>query len=125
MKCGSRQRIVGVLTVAACALTLTAGISRAQQTEKPQLAEEAFKNIKILKGIPVDEFMDTMGMFSAATNMNCTDCHADDSTGTWDKFATDTPITMTFRKASFASGHDLKDFASKLGIELATGDVEQ
>ena len=42
-----------------------------------------------------------------------------------EKFAPDTPITMTFRKAHFASGHDLKDFAGKLGIELAAGDVEQ
>ena len=42
-----------------------------------------------------------------------------------EKFAPDTPVTMTFRKAHFASGHDLKDFAGKLGIELHTGDVEQ
>ena len=42
-----------------------------------------------------------------------------------EKFAPDTPITMTFRKAHFSSGHDLKDFAGKLGIELQTGDVEQ
>ncbi len=27
-----------------------------------------------------------------------------------EKFAPDTPVTMTFRKAHFASGHDLKDF---------------
>ena len=32
---------------------------------------------------------------------------------------------MIFRKAHFASGHDLKDFAAKLGIELHTGDIEQ
>jgi len=42
-----------------------------------------------------------------------------------EKFNPDTPITMTFRKAHFSSGHDLKDFAEKLGIELHTGDVEQ
>lgn len=42
-----------------------------------------------------------------------------------EKFAPDTPITMSFRKCHFASGHDLKDFASKLGIELQQGDVEQ
>jgi hypothetical protein len=43
-----------------------------------------------------------------------------------EKFAdTATPVTMTFRKAHFASGHDLKDFAGKLGIELHAGDVEQ
>jgi hypothetical protein len=40
-------------------------------------------------------------------------------------FPPDTPVTFTFRKARFASGHDLKDFAAKLGIELKQGDVEQ
>jgi len=42
-----------------------------------------------------------------------------------EKFKPDTPVTMTFRKAHFASGHDLKAFAEKLGIELQQGDVEQ
>ncbi len=42
-----------------------------------------------------------------------------------EKFEPTTPVTMTFRKAHFNSGHDLKDFAEKLGMELHTGDVEQ
>jgi Protein of unknown function (DUF499)/Fn3 associated len=42
-----------------------------------------------------------------------------------EKFTPDTPVTMTFRKAYFASGHDLKDVASKMGLELEPGDVEQ
>jgi hypothetical protein len=42
-----------------------------------------------------------------------------------EKFNVDTPVTMTFRKAHFASGHDLKDFAGKLGIELQQAEVEQ
>jgi hypothetical protein len=42
-----------------------------------------------------------------------------------DKFAPDTPVTMMFRKAHFASGHDLKDFAGNLGIDLEQADVEQ
>ena len=44
---------------------------------------------------------------------------------TLEKFMPDTPVTMTFRKAHFNSGHDLKDFAEKLGLELNPGDVEQ
>ena len=85
-----RRAIFIVVAAAACAM--------AQQPEKAQLAEEAFKNVKILKGIPVDEFMDTMGMFSAATNMNCVDCHADDNTAGWEKFATDTPLKEAARR---------------------------
>ena len=42
-----------------------------------------------------------------------------------EKFAPDTPVTMTFRKAHFASGHDLRDYAAKLGLDLEPGDVEQ
>ncbi|MFM7349700.1 MAG: chitobiase/beta-hexosaminidase C-terminal domain-containing protein, partial [Erythrobacter sp.] len=42
-----------------------------------------------------------------------------------EKFPPDTPVTLTFRKAHFASGHDLKDFAGKLGIEVRQPDVEQ
>lgn len=42
-----------------------------------------------------------------------------------EKFDPETPVTMSFRKAHFASGHDLKDFAGKLGLDLHAGDVEQ
>ena len=42
-----------------------------------------------------------------------------------DKFPPDVPVAMTFRKASFASGHDLKDFSSKLGFELRQEDIDQ
>ena len=31
------------------------------------MSEQAFKNVTVLKGIPVDEFMNTMGFIAAAT----------------------------------------------------------
>jgi hypothetical protein len=42
-----------------------------------------------------------------------------------EKFEPTTPVTMTFRKAYFQSGHDLLDFAGKLGFVLQPGDVQQ
>ena len=42
-----------------------------------------------------------------------------------EKFPPDAPVTLTFRRGHFASGHDLKDFADKLGMKLQVGDVEQ
>ncbi len=42
-----------------------------------------------------------------------------------EKFAPDTPVTMTFKKAHFSSGHDLREFAGTLSIELNQNDVEQ
>src|SRR5438105_2207241 len=39
--------------------------------QRPPVAEDVFKNVQVLKGIPVDEFMNTMGVFSAALGMSC------------------------------------------------------
>src|SRR4026208_2177606 len=65
---------------------------------KPQLAEEAFKNVRILKGIPVKEFMATMGFFSASLAFNCTDCHGGASASDWAKHAIDTPLKNRARQ---------------------------
>src|SRR2546423_3898185 len=58
-------------------------------TAAPQKAEEIFKNVQVLKGIPVDEFMNTMGVFSAALGMSCEDCHASNDSR-WENYALDT-----------------------------------
>jgi hypothetical protein len=42
-----------------------------------------------------------------------------------DKFPPDTPVTMSFRRAHFASGHDLKQFCESLALQLTQGSVEQ
>jgi hypothetical protein len=42
-----------------------------------------------------------------------------------EKFDSTDPITMTYKRARFLSGHDLQAFAEKLGIQLRIGDVEQ
>src|SRR6267378_4279323 len=81
-----------------CLLCAASANGQAGQEQKPQMAEEVFKNVQILKGIPVDEFMDTMGMFAAATSLNCTHCHASDNTNSWDKYGLDTPLKQTARR---------------------------
>jgi outer membrane lipoprotein-sorting protein len=54
------------------------------------MAEQVFKNVQVLKGIPVNEFMGTMGIFSAALGMSCEDCHAAGDAD-WSVYATDSP----------------------------------
>jgi len=66
--------------------------------EKPPLADKVFKNVQVLKGIPVDQFMGTMGFFSASLGMTCTDCHVAESGGNWEKYADDTELKQTTRK---------------------------
>ncbi|MEJ5301143.1 MAG: anti-phage-associated DUF499 domain-containing protein [Thermodesulforhabdaceae bacterium] len=42
-----------------------------------------------------------------------------------DKFPPDTTVTMSFKKAHFKSGYDLKQFCEKVGLEFTEGSVEQ
>ncbi|MBI4888342.1 MAG: photosynthetic reaction center cytochrome c subunit [Acidobacteria bacterium] len=63
----------------------------------PPMAENVFKNIQVLKGIPVDQFMGTMSVFSSATGLNCTDCHIEDSGGDWGKYADDNALKQRAR----------------------------
>jgi len=49
--------------------------SRAQSQPKSQKAEDTFKNVQVLKGISVDDFMGTMGIMSAAVGFDCSECH--------------------------------------------------
>jgi len=70
--------------------------------ENPPKAETVFKNVLVLKGIPVDEFLDTMGMFAAATAKDCTGCHSPQILeGRADAFAISTPM---IQKARFMIG---------------------
>jgi hypothetical protein len=62
------------------------------------MAGDVFKNVQLLKGIPVKEFMDTMGFFSAATGLNCIDCHSPEAADSLDAYAIDTPLKQTARK---------------------------
>jgi cytochrome c553 len=59
----------------------------------PLMSDQFFKDIRVLKGIPVDEFIDTMGMFAAATAKDCTGCHSPQILdGQEGAFAIDTPM---------------------------------
>jgi photosynthetic reaction center cytochrome c subunit len=64
----------------------------------PQLSEEAFKNVRILRGIPVREFMNTVGFFAASLGLNCTDCHGSASASDWANYAADPPLKVRARQ---------------------------
>jgi len=83
-----RSVYVAAIFIGSIALTVN---GQPAPAEKPLLAEQVFKNVKVLKGIPVGEFMDTMGFFSASLGLNCVFCHVSESLENWDKFAEDVP----------------------------------
>jgi len=89
---------VALATIGLCLLIVAS--AHGQGTPAKQLlSEQAFKNVTVLKGIPVDEFMNTMGFISASTNYNCADCHVEPKTeGDWSAYAQETPRKATARK---------------------------
>ena len=87
--------VAWVLSVALAAQQAPA--PQAPAGARPPMSEDVFKNITVLRGIPVNDFMATMGAFSAALGMSCQDCHdADDRN--WASFATDNARKNTARR---------------------------
>ena len=96
MKVSSKTAIRAI--TAAALLYVVVGVTavgqaQGQQTaaEKVPLTDEVFKSVVLFKGIPVDTFFETMGMFASAMGNDCTFCH--DSGAYFDKtlFAKPTP----------------------------------
>jgi hypothetical protein len=73
-----------------------------QQIEQPRasamMAEEAFQNVQVLKGIPADEFLDTMGMFASALLFDCVSCHAQEIISDPKAFSVATPRLQRARQ---------------------------
>jgi hypothetical protein len=66
--------------------------------KKILMAEDVFRNVQILKGIPVNEFMQTMGMFAASLSLNCSDCHSAAALSDWSRYADDVPRKRAARR---------------------------
>lgn len=98
MKLSNKKRIVAWTgaTGIVCFLPFSQALAQ-PAPEKPPVSEQVFKNIQVMKGIPVNQFMDTMGFFSAALGLNCTGCHVAESLQDLSKFAEDVPRKRTAR----------------------------
>lgn len=84
-----------IFVVGAIVFAGLAGIAPAQS--KQQLSDEVFKNIQVLNGIPVDDFMGTMGIMSAAVGYDCSECHTNAGTELVN-WAADNPKKVVARK---------------------------
>ena len=75
-------------------LALTSARLSAQQTRPAQpalLTDQVFRNIQVLKGIPVDTFFDVMGMFASSMGEDCTFCHSKEAVFRHEAFGDETP----------------------------------
>ena len=102
MKPGSRQIVLNAVAASALAMmgaclmgvALAGGQTGSEQ--KPMMSEDAFKNVQVLKGISVSQFMGSMGFFCASLGESCEYCHTLEH-GTWSDYAADTPRKQTAR----------------------------
>ena len=77
----------------ACLLAVTSARVAAQQAAPPipLLTDQVFRNIQVLKGIPVDTFFDVMGMFASSMGEDCTFCHSKEAVFRHEAFGDETP----------------------------------
>ena len=122
----SRRLILGPAGAALAGLLGVASASGQTAPEpKPLMAEDVFKNLQVLKGIPVNEFMETMGFFAASLGYNCTNCHTEASLANWGNYADDIPakrmartmilMVNTFNKNNFGGRRVLTCYSCHRG----------
>jgi photosynthetic reaction center cytochrome c subunit len=123
MKLRSRRGSLGVVAMAVLCLAGAApargqaGASAGQAAPgaKPLMSDQFFKNVQVLKGIPVDQFLGTMGFIAASLSVNCTECHSAAGRGMIRDYAADTPkkqkarqmmlMVKALNQTNFGGGH--------------------
>jgi hypothetical protein len=93
--------------------------------DPPLVTEKHFKNILLLKGMPIDTFFDVMGMFAASMGDDCTFCHVKEAVFNHAQFATQTPriqrarqmiaMTQALNKQSFGGRPRISCFTCHRG----------
>lgn len=96
MRLRSGRTLLAAMAVAVAGVISARVAAQAAPPDKPLLAEQVFKNIQVLRGIPVDDFLGTMGIMAAALQFDCSDCHVAAGTEKVD-WAADTPRKRTAR----------------------------
>ena len=97
MKSCYRRGVLGAFGITALVLFgIGLAVAQTASQEKPLLAEQAFKNIQVFKGLPVDDFMETMGIMAASLDFDCSDCHVGAGTDQVD-WPADTPRKVMAR----------------------------
>jgi hypothetical protein len=91
------NRIVVGVFAAFIAVVAARVTPEARQAGRP-VAEAVFKNVQVLKGVPADEFLASMGFMSNALAVNCTYCHLGEGGGGWAEYAKDNDKKVTARR---------------------------
>jgi len=72
--------------------------AQAPAAQTALLSDQVLKNIQVLKGIPIDTFFESMGLFASSMGGDCTYCHSKDAVFNRDAFAVATPRIQRARQ---------------------------
>ena len=91
-----RPKMIPFITALAIVWMLGSAPAAPQDPAAQKTSEQVFKNIQVMKGVPVDDFLGSMGIMCAALGFDCSDCHTGAGTEKVD-WAADTPEKMRAR----------------------------
>ena len=84
---------------AALVCLLGVGSIRVQGAQQaPLVSDKLFRNVQVLKGMPIDTFFDAMGMFAASMGDDCTYCHSKEAVFRHEAFGDPTPRIQKARQ---------------------------
>ena len=101
MLCVLGAAVVCLLIVAATAAlpaVASAQAGQGAQEPAPLVSDTLFRNIQVLKGMPIDTFFDAMGMFAASMGDDCTYCHSKEAVFRHEAFGDPTPRIQKARQ---------------------------
>ena len=103
MKVGSMRAftaaaVCGVVCLCGAAVSARQAQPAQGTAERVPLTDEVFKNVTLLRGIPIDTFFDAMGMFANAMGNDCTFCHVSKAYFDKNAFAEQTPRMQRARQ---------------------------
>ena len=98
MKLEWRPAVFGALVVLNVGLLGAVSAARQAAPNQPPPMSKPSSRMFNLKGIPVDEFMDVMGIFSASLGFDCASCHSEELYKDRAAFAIATPLIQRARQ---------------------------
>ncbi len=101
MKLASRLILTTAVPITFWLLHIPLAAPQAGNVPKSEMSDVVFKNVQALKGIPVDDFLGTMGIMSAAVGYDCSECHYGAGTDKVNWAADDNPKKLMARKMVF------------------------
>jgi len=88
---------VAIMCWCVAGVVMVAGQAAQGTQQGPVLSDDVFKSVQVLKGIPVDTFFESMGMFASSMGNDCTFCHVKEAYFVRAKFAESTPRIIRAR----------------------------